>query len=56
MAVDRQHADRALDGWRRIGKGRHEAGLNLGDWSTYALAADRDVPALCTANDFGQTT
>ncbi len=55
VAVDRQQADRALDGWRRFGKGRHKAALNLGDCFTYALAADRDVPVLCTGNDFGQT-
>ena len=55
VAVDRQQADRALDGWRRFGKGRHAAGLNLGDCFTYALAANRDVPVLCTGNDFGQT-
>lgn len=55
VAVDRQQADRALDGWRRYGKGRHKAALNLGDCFTYALAADRDLPVLCTGNDFGQT-
>lgn len=55
VAVDRRQADRALDGWRRFGKGRHQAALNLGDCFTYALAADRDLPLLCTGNDFGQT-
>lgn len=55
VAVDRRQADRALDGWRRFGKGRHQAALNLGDCFTYALAADRDLPVLCTGNDFGQT-
>jgi len=55
VAVDRRQADRALDGWRRFGKGRHNAALNLGDCFTYALAADRDVPVLCTGKGFGQT-
>ncbi len=55
VAVDRRQADRALDGWRRFGKGRHEAALNLGDCFTYALAADRDLPVLCTGNDFERT-
>lgn len=55
VAVDRQQADRALDGWRRFGKGRHKAALNLGDCFTYGLAADRDLPVLCTGNDFGET-
>ncbi len=30
--------DRALDGWRRFGKGHHPAALNLGDCFAYALA------------------
>lgn len=55
VAVDRQRADRALDGWRRFGKGRHEAALNLGDCFAYAVALDRDLPVLCTGTDFGQT-
>jgi ribonuclease VapC len=55
VAVDRRQADRALDGWRRFGKGRHDAALNLGDCFTYALAADRGLPVLCTGKDFSQT-
>lgn len=55
VAVDRQQSDRALDGWRRFGKGRHPAALNLGDCFTYALATDRGLPVLCTGDDFGQT-
>jgi len=55
VAVDRQQADRALDGWRRFGKGRHSAALNLGDCFTYGLAAEQGLPVLCTGNDFSQT-
>lgn len=55
VAVDRRQSDQALDGWRRFGKGRHAAALNLGDCFTYALAADRGLPILCTGNDFRQT-
>ncbi len=55
VAVDRRQVDAALDGWRRFGKGRHRAALNLGDCFTYALAADRGLPVLCTGNDFRQT-
>lgn len=55
VPVDRRQADRALDGWRRFGKGRHPAALNLGDCFTYGLAADRDLPVLCTGNHFSQT-
>ena len=55
VAVDRHHADRAIDGWRRFGKGRHAAALNLGDCFTYALAAETGLPILCTGNDFART-
>nr|WP_281353617.1 type II toxin-antitoxin system VapC family toxin [Phytoactinopolyspora mesophila] len=46
---------RSLEGWRRFGKGRHPAALNYGDCFTYGLAAERDLPILCTGEDFAQT-
>jgi ribonuclease VapC len=49
------HAAFALDGWRRYGKGRHPAGLNLGDCFAYALAVARDEPLLFKGDDFAQT-
>jgi len=55
VAFDRPQADRALDAWRRFGKGRHPAGLNLGGCYVYALAAERGVPVACTGKDFVQT-
>jgi ribonuclease VapC len=55
VEVDRVQADRALDGWRRFGKGRHPAALNLGDCFTYALAAERGDRVLCTGDDFTRT-
>jgi ribonuclease VapC len=48
-------AQRALDAWRRFGKGRHPAGLNLGDCCIYALAEATGCPILCVGNDFSQT-
>jgi ribonuclease VapC len=54
-ALDRPQADRALDAWRRFGKGRHAAALNLGDCFTYALAFERALPVLCTGDDFART-
>ena len=39
----------------RFGKGRHPAGLNLGDCCAYALATERGVPLLFKGNDFSQT-
>jgi ribonuclease VapC len=48
-------AERSLEGWRRFGKGRHAAALNFGDCFAYGLASDRNLPILCTGDDFRQT-
>ena len=50
-----EHASVALDAWRRYGKGRHPAGLNLGDCFAYALAVARDEPLLFKGEDFSRT-
>jgi len=55
VSLDRDHADRALEGWRRYGRGRHRAKLNLGDCFTYALAVATDAPVLCVGDDFAAT-
>lgn len=55
VAFDRSQADRALEGWRRFGKGRHPAALNLGDCFTYGLAIAANQPVLCVGDDFAQT-
>lgn len=55
VAFDDDLADRAMEGWRRFGKGRHPAGLNFGDCHTYALAHRLGLPILCTGDDFAQT-
>ncbi|TSE00176.1 type II toxin-antitoxin system VapC family toxin [Skermania sp. ID1734] len=47
--------ERALEAWRRFGKGRHRAALNLGDCFTYALADATGLPILCTGDDFRHT-
>ena len=54
-ALERSHVDRALEGWRRFGRGRHAARLNLGDLFAYALAAGTGLPVLCTGDDFAAT-
>jgi len=41
----------ALDAWRRFGKGRHPAGLNLGDCFAYAVAARRGDSLLFVGDD-----
>jgi len=45
----------ALEAWRRFGKGRHPAGLNLGDCFAYALAKSRGLPLLYKGDDFSKT-
>lgn len=55
VGFDRTLADRALEGWRRFGKGRHPAALNLGDCFAYGVAAMSGYPVLCTGEDFAAT-
>ena len=49
------HYELARTAWRRFGKGRHPAGLNLGDCCTYALARHAGEPLLCKGDDFART-
>ena len=53
--VDARLADEALICWRRFGKGRHDAGLNLGDTFSYALARRFGQPLLFVGDDFSRT-
>ena len=50
-----EQAALAREGWRRFGKGRHAAGLNLGDCFAYALAQERGEPLLFKGEDFART-
>lgn len=45
----------AFDTYRRYGKGRHPAKLNMGDCAAYALARSRGWPLLYKGDDFTQT-
>ena len=45
----------ALAAWRRFGKGRHPAGLNLGDCYAYAVAKCSGAPLLFKGQGFTQT-
>lgn len=54
-SVDERQAQVAVGAWRRFGKGRHPAGLTLGDCFSYALAKVLTAPLLYKGNDFGQT-
>ena len=49
------HASLARDAWRRYGKGRHKAALNLGDCFSYALAKERGPALLFKGDDFAAT-
>jgi ribonuclease VapC len=45
----------AREAHRRYGKGRHKAGLNLGDCFSYALAKERGQALLFKGDDFAAT-
>ncbi len=50
-----KQAEIARRAFRRYGRGRHGAKLNLGDCFSYALANDESAPLLFKGDDFGQT-
>lgn len=52
---DEDQVAAALNGWRRFGKGRHPAALNLGDCFSYALARTVNEELLFKGDDFPQT-
>lgn len=54
-AVTADQADRAWGAWRRFGKGRHPARLNLGDCFSYALVRALRGNLLYKGDDFSQT-
>ena len=45
----------AREAYRDFGKGRHRAGLNLGDCFAYALAKEKGEALLFKGNDFRHT-
>jgi ribonuclease VapC len=55
VSVTSQQADIAIDAFRRFGKGRHRAGLNIGDCFSYALASATNHPLLFKGGDFIRT-
>ncbi len=55
VAVTAAQTDLAIEGFRRFGKGRHRAGLNIGDCFAYALARHADMPLLFKGDDFIHT-
>ena len=53
--VDDEQAREARRAFSRFGKGRHPAGLNLGDCFAYALAITAGEPLLFMGEDFART-
>lgn len=49
------HYGTAVGAWRKYGKGRHPAALNMGDCLSYATAKLAGMPLLCVGDDFPQT-
>ena len=54
-AFDAEQAEVAREAYRRFGKGRHEAALNLGDCAAYPLARTSGEPLLFKGADFSRT-
>ena len=52
---DAEQARASRAAFLRCGKGRHPAGLNLGDCASYALAKTRGLPLLFKGADFSKT-
>jgi ribonuclease VapC len=55
VPVDVSQADLAVQAFRRFGKGRHPARLNIGDCFAYALARATGEPLLFKGADFSRT-
>jgi len=53
--VTLEHAELAIGAYRRFGKGRHPAALNIGDCFSYALARSTSYRLLYKGNDFALT-
>ena len=55
VAFDATQASLAADAYCKWGKGRHPAGLNMGDCASYALAEYHRLPLLFIGDDFAIT-
>jgi ribonuclease VapC len=55
VAVTPIQAVRAIEAFRRFGRGRHPADLNIGDCFAYALAAAMEEELLFKGKDFART-
>jgi ribonuclease VapC len=55
IPFDEPLSNLAFEAYRRFGKGRHPAKLNMGDCAAYALAKARGWPLLYRGEDFALT-
>jgi ribonuclease VapC len=55
VSVGAAQVELACDAFRRFGKGRHPAALNIGDCFAYALAKETGEPLLFKGADFAAT-
>lgn len=55
IPLGEEQANAAAAAWARFGKGRHPAGLNLGDTFSYALAKTSGEPLLFKGDGFAKT-
>jgi ribonuclease VapC len=55
IPIGEREFDVATDAYARFGKGRHKAGLNMGDCYAYACTKTHDARLLFKGDDFGQT-
>ena len=55
VVVDKEIGEGALEAFERFGRGRHKAGLNMGDCFAYACAKAHNVPLLFNGRDFSLT-
>jgi ribonuclease VapC len=55
VVMDAAQVELARSAYRRFGKGRHPAGLNIGDCCSYALSRFTGEPLLFKGDDFART-
>ena len=55
VSIDAEQFSVARQAWRRYGKGRHPAALNLGDCFAYSLSKVSNEPLLAKGADFKKT-
>lgn len=55
IALNPEQVELARSIWRDYGKGRHPAGLNIGNCCSYALAKHAQEPLLFKGDDFAKT-